>query len=251
MILQAGVLALVEDKNLKDARTVFGMMPYSEARAAATGLLTRGYAQEGARAAVEFISGLDLPEERKLAERTLAFFAVERRDVDALLLLHSSSTDPSITALCDEQLGKLGVASTSSATEMRDAYSYAALPFDQLEANQHRLTSFKSSQARAVATTEYTRRLFSVAPTKAANFALTAAPSVRPIAIRALAESWFNADSIELSEWANKLQIGADRDAVLAVIVEKLSSSDPNSAREVASAINDPTLRKRVTGRIR
>lgn len=119
-----------------------------------------------------------------------------------------------------------------------------------VEAAIEQAIAFKSRHAAGFTIGGLIRRESEIDLQKAAALVARVPEPAEEAATQALVNVWYAHDSVQLSEWINRLPSGTLRDKSLKYLAYTVMRTDRALAREVAETIGDPTLRSQMLATI-
>lgn len=238
----------------RDAAQMLSSMPYSNERSSAIQSVASHYARTDARGAIDWLSSLQLPDEVATAQGSISASLTVNRDLDGLLLFADVAEKhlrPGVLAEIGKLAGEKGIAELQKVVspqtpeyEQAVVGAMSSVPIEQLTELANQAIRFESQYLKGKAMAEYVGRVFAQDQQQAVQWVKDCPPEIRPAAIQAVVNKWFNTDSMAASEWINSMAPGSDRNVALEALAMNLRRTDKPTAREVASNITDRAKRE-------
>ena len=240
----------------EEADSVLKQMPYSSARSKAINYIALQRGKVDFIGALDWAKQLDLREDQQGAALRIIANSASVADIEDLVGLANKTSDSTVRNALVSAIGK-----RLRESDLESGISWAATLPDELRGDMqakisakiansdlNRATKYalqitnRDSQARAI--DEIASGLIS-SNLVAAKQWVTTLPSrdMQDRAVTQLVTGWYKIDSMALSDWINGLPSGGVRDRALFTLAGQLKNSDKVSAKEVASQIQDSTLR--------
>lgn len=255
-LLAKAAIFLGGSNRFNEARQTIDMMPFSSDRSLAIFNVASAFKGENGSVAIDWAASLPLEEDVVSAKSALGMRFARDRDLQSLVKLASispTSPDQKIWTDIGRIAGENGaaqlpdvVAITTRSKDVQHKFLLGKLetaPFSEIRALFESAVSVSDVETRDAATSILVRRTFAQDPAAAVQWAINSPPPIRPAALRQLVEKWYNTDSMALSEWANTLNRGGDRDIVLAALARRLWGSNKETAKQIAQSIDNPSVR--------
>ena len=242
---------LVRRKAYPEASKVIDRMPYSAARTSAIESMGHQFGMVDGFAAGKWALGMKLDEDLQSASKAILRGMASAKDLDAMQKFIEIAP-PSMKRYAEHEIGQVAGAmgaeallklTDSAGSDVVIGGAINSLPLAQLPSMSERVLAIKDKAIRGQTVATYTARLFEMEPRSAIVWVNTTPSDDRPAALGGLVSRWYNTDSEGLSDWINTLQAGRDKDLALSVLVSQLKRTDRKAATEVASAIQDATMK--------
>jgi hypothetical protein len=252
-VLVEAARALIKTGDFYQADQLVKQMPFSSGRSAALEELAARWGKEQPAAALEWAQRLELPEDRRAAESRI--LGVSGLPVEELVNFANSTSDGesrtvAINALTNQLVSTDVEAATQWVAKVPEQYRagiQGKIAAKLAQSDQVRGTEYAvdiaDPKARLSAIDAITRDIVMKDPRSAARWLESLPPDLRERAAFNTVVMWYDIDSMQASDWINTLPHGKVRDRALVALSSRLTASDPEAAKAVASQIADPALR--------